>query len=95
MVTTRKVILHGGVNVSKTVGEYEFQDIVSSGRISDMLYPFSHVGLPNEFLELRRGSLDGTDLVSNKVSCRKFCFSMDEYRLLERLNEVRKLKVVF
>lgn len=59
------------------------------------LHPALYVGFKNEFQELLLDSLVKPNyLRSTEVSCYNFGFSLDECSVLERLGDLRQLKVV-
>lgn len=77
-------------NIREIMGECEVMDIISFGRLCDMLRPSSYVDFTNEIKELRRVNPGGpADIRSIKFSCSKFCFPMDGCNVFECLDELQ------
>lgn len=95
VVSSRKVIHHRGVNIRKTVSEFEVKIISSSLGVRDMLRKSSYVGFKFKVKVIRTGSLGGpADLRSIKVFCYNFRFSVGGCNVLKRLHALTELKVV-
>lgn len=94
-VSTRKVSQHRSINIGETVGEHEVEGIIFPFGVSAMLRPSSSLGFTNKVKELGGVTLGGpADLTRMKVSCHRFCLSMDGCNTLESPDELRQLKVI-
>lgn len=71
------------------------EHITSSSGVGEVSRPFCYVGFTNEVQELPRGGLGGSaHLRTIEVSCYKFCFSLDRWNILKRIDELGELKTV-